>query len=87
MKRHDRESVRVVHRRILLGTVMVASLGLISIGSAARAEDEPETAREQRRGRLRPAARRPRRPRPRPRRICGLGLAYVFWTSMPGVAA
>ena len=39
MKRHDRESVRVLHRRILLGTVMVASLGLISIGSAARAED------------------------------------------------
>ena len=39
MKRHDRESVRVVHGRILLGTVMVASLGLISIGSAARAED------------------------------------------------
>ena len=39
MKRHNRESVRVLHRRILLGTVMVASLGLISIGSAARAED------------------------------------------------
>jgi ribose transport system substrate-binding protein len=39
MKRHDCESVRIVRRRILLGTVMVASLGLISIGSAARAED------------------------------------------------
>jgi ribose transport system substrate-binding protein len=39
MKRHDRESVRSAHRRILLGTVVVATLGLISIGSAARAED------------------------------------------------
>lgn len=37
MKRH--ESVRVFHRRILLGTLAVASLGLISIGSAAGAED------------------------------------------------
>jgi ribose transport system substrate-binding protein len=39
MKRHDREGVRPARRRILLGTVTVATLGLISIASAARAED------------------------------------------------
>jgi ribose transport system substrate-binding protein len=38
MKRHDRENVRSTRRRILLGTV-AATLGLISLGSAARAED------------------------------------------------